>query len=288
MQDAQIRQYVDARSAFERLEHLQANKPVGSMFWCNKSSGQYLVKKNQAGKAFCLGARSLETEAIFEKFTEKKTKNKEALLKTTELVEQHQRVNRALRIGRVPNLVIKILNALNQRKIHYQVIGTYALYAYEYHLGETFSEHVMQTNDIDIFMDVRRKIKLIGDENLLKILQSVDKTFERRDDQLYTAINDQLFEVDILRREPLDGDLHPMRLDEEDLYWQKISCGHAVTGAVPFSEVVVGLNGQMARMPTIAMADFVRIKKKLAKLRGRDVVKKKRDKNQALLLEKFF
>lgn len=57
------------------------------------------------------------------------------------------------------------------------------------------------------------------DASMLGVLQR-DRTFERKEGQNETAINAKGFEVDFLRRQPVDGDPHPFRFspDEGDLW----------------------------------------------------------------------
>lgn len=48
------------------------------------------------------------------------------------------RLNRALRVGRVPNVVVGVLNALESigAQVYFMVVGTHALYAYETAAGD--------------------------------------------------------------------------------------------------------------------------------------------------------
>lgn len=46
---------------------------------------------------------------------------------------------------------------------------------------------------------------------MLGVLKLADRTFERKQGHDQTAINAKGFEVDFLRRQPIDGDPHPFR-----------------------------------------------------------------------------
>lgn len=47
------------------------------------------------------------------------------------------------------------------------------------------------------------------------LLQKIDPTFEARSDQPYMATNSKGFEVDMIRREAMEGDPRPLRMTED-------------------------------------------------------------------------
>ena len=128
------RQYVDARAAFLELERARksAQQFRGGMVWKTVGDKEYLVRTSPTGGQKGLGRRSSETEAMFESFTAKKQTAEERLaaLKTT--VARHERLNRALRVGRMPNIAVAILARIANAGLdeHFRVVGTHSLYAY--------------------------------------------------------------------------------------------------------------------------------------------------------------
>ena len=72
------RQYIDAVSTFEALEEAQeeADHVRGGMYWhagpATAPEAKYLVRTTPAGAETSLGARTPETEAIYERFTKRK------------------------------------------------------------------------------------------------------------------------------------------------------------------------------------------------------------------------
>ena len=142
-------------------------------------------------------------------------------------VAKHERLNRALRVGRMPNIAVAILTRLANTGLdeHFRVVGTHALYAYEAAAGVRFASEITATRDIDLLWDTRKRVtfaqKLAKDSpSMLAALQKVDKSFQIIDEQKYTAINKDGFEVDILRRVARDADPHPVRRsDAEDDFW---------------------------------------------------------------------
>ena len=105
---------------------------------------------------------------------------------------------------------------------YFRVVGTHALYAYEAAAGISFASETTSTRDIDLLWDTRKRVmffqRLAKDSpSMLAALQKVDKSFQILEDQKYTAINQNGFEVDIIRRMAEQDDPHPIRLsDAED------------------------------------------------------------------------
>lgn len=293
LRPAAQRQYIDAVAVFTAHEEASAEAAQvrGGMYW--KNTG-YLIRTSPSGAEKSLGPRSTDTDAIFDRFTRRKAAATERLaaLKTA-LVEQ-ERLNRALRVGRIDPLVTRLLSRLAASALaeHFRVVGTYALYAYEAEAGVMFDADTVATRDIDLLWDVARRLQFATalsrvDTSMLAVLQKVDPTFRVRRSQRYTAVNQDGFEIDILRREPVDGDPHPVRMsdDEDDLWVVQAPNAHLLLDAPAFSAVVVASTGAMARMNTLHPLAFARFKHWMAQLPGRDARKKQRDELQAKAAE---
>lgn len=292
LSESQTRQQLDASSVFTALLEARAEAAVvrGSMIWREIDGRRYLIRTSTAGAQKSLGPESSETQAIAARFFDRKEMAAERLKQLTEQVVVMQRMNRALRVGRVPNVVVDTLNALEKAGIgeHFLVVGTHALYAYESAAGVRIPDGAMATRDVDLFFDTRKGVKLFSslgrlDSSMIALLQKVDKTFRVRHSSKYTAVNAAGFEVDIIRRVARDGDPHPLRMsdDEDDLWAAQVPSGDNILGARPFEEVVVATSGAMARMRTIHPLDFARIKERLSKATDRDPLKARKDALQA-------
>jgi hypothetical protein len=114
------------------------------------------------------------------------------------------------------------------------------------------------------------------------LLRKVDKTFERDPDNHCTAANSKGYQIDLIRRFPppqLEDQEHPLQITpHEDDLWVVLS--------VPrFSQVVVGLNGGMARLTTVHPMAFARIKRQLGRSAQRERHKAPKDLQQAELVE---
>jgi hypothetical protein len=125
---------------------------------------------------------------------------------------------------------------------------------------------------------------------MLAVLQRADKTFQRKESQLETAINDKGFEVDFLRRQPIQQDPHPFRFtdDEEDLWPVQAERAGVLTDSPRFEQVVVSVTGKMAMMRTIAPESFVQFKLWMAEqAKHRDPAKRRRDVLQARIVQEL-
>ena len=85
------------------LRHGQTTGPASN------PEARYLVRTSRTGAERSLGPRSPETQQAFEGFTRRKKENEERMKALQARLEQDRRVNRALRVGRVEPLVVKLL-----------------------------------------------------------------------------------------------------------------------------------------------------------------------------------
>ena len=291
------RQFIDSMSVFAAFRHAEseARKVRGGMYWKQQGDYSYLVKTSPDNRQQRIGARSIETELIYKKFIERKSAAEVRLASLKGALNDAERLNKALRVGRTPGVVVALLQALDDAGLgdHFTVVGTYALYAYESAAGVRIAQSALATQDVDLLWDARRRVQFIAtmaslDTSVLQILQRVDATFKRREDQFSTAINDKGFEVDFLRRMPEDDDPHLFRLsvDEDDLWPVQAKRADVLTGAQRFEHIVVSTTGRMALMRTIAPAAFVEFKNWMAKIAtDRSALKRRRDASQAAIVQ---
>jgi hypothetical protein len=291
-----MRQYIDAVAAFEAWEEAlkEAEQVRGGMYWHKGSGAGYLVRTSPAGSEKSLGPRSAQTEALYEAFQRRKERAQVRLTGLKAAVAKHKRMNRALRVGRVAPLIVQILRRLSEARLgeHFRVVGTHALYAYESVAGVAFDNEAVATRDIDLLWDVRRRMAFATalsrvDSSMLGVLRKVDTTFKVRNAQKYTAVNQDGFEVDIIRRLKQEDDPHPIRLsDDEDDFWAaQAPRAQELLDAPGFSAVIVATDGDMARMNTLDPIAFARFKRWMSELQDRDPLKRRRDALQAQLVE---
>ncbi|MFM9425914.1 hypothetical protein RCH10_002354 [Variovorax sp. GrIS 2.14] len=300
------RQYIDAVAVFEALDDAlaEAAQVRGGMYWhagtASSPESRYLVRTTPAGAEKSLGPDTPETQAIYNKFTRRKQASAERLSSLKAALDQQQRMNRALRVGRVDPLVVALLNRLASTQLseHFRVVGTHALYAYEAAAGVRLDADALATRDIDLLWDTRKRIVFSTqlarvDSSMLGVLKKVDPTFRMRQSQKYTAVNKDGFEVDIIRREQTDDDPHPIKLsDEDDDFWvAQAHRANVLLDSPGFSAVIVATNGTMARMNTVHPATLMAFKRWMAGQADRDALKRRRDVLQAdavqVLLEQY-
>lgn len=301
LSDNAARQVIDSSTIFDEFMRVQAAaRPYsGGMYWKRQGDYEYLVKTAPNNRQTRLGARSPEAEKIYTDFTSRKSELEARLASLREQLADAQRLNKALRAGRVPNTVVSVLQAIEAAGLgeHFTVVGTHALYAYEAAAGVRIVQGALATQDVDLLWDARKKVQFVSDmarldSSMLQVLQQADKSFVRKkvhkEVQNETAINDKGFEVDFLRRQPVDGDPHPFRLsgDEDDLWPVQAARASVLTCAPRFEHIVISATGRMVLMRTIAPETFVEFKRWMAeKAVYREEPKRRRDLRQAAIVQ---
>lgn len=293
------RQFIDAQAVFSAWEEARksAAEVRGGMYWKRQGESEYLIRTSPRNAQKSLGPRSAETTRIYEKFAARKGQAERRLSDLADELARHQRMNRALFVGRAPRLLVDILNRLDMAGIaeHFTVIGTHALYAYEAAAGVRFGQtEALATRDIDLLWDTRKRLSFVAHmetigSSLLGLLRKVDATFEIRPDQRHTTVNSKGFEVDIIRREAIDGESHPLRLtdDADELFAVQAKKADLLLSGPRFSSMIVAASGQMARMNTVSPVTFAKFKRWMAAQPDREPLKRQRDILQAELVEEL-
>jgi len=294
--EAAARQLIDSMTIFNECVRVrgEARSYAGGMYWKRQGKYEYLVK-TAGRRQQILGRRDPTSEAMYAQFSQRKAALQARLEPLEQELEKAQRLNKAVRAGRVPSLAVSVLQALEDADIgkHFVVVGTYALYAYEAAAGVRVVPEALATQDVDLLGDARKRVQFIADLNklgtsVLKILQRVDASFERKQTQGETAINDRGFEVDFIRRVPEGDDPHPFRFssDEADLWPIQANRASVLTSAPRFEQVVVSVTGRMALMRTIAPGSFVQFKRWMGReVPDREPIKRQRDLRQAAIVD---
>lgn len=295
--DNAARQFIDSTTVFEEYTRVQALAAgyIGGMYWKRQGEHVYLTKTLPGRVQQRLGPRSAETEAIYDAFNERKKALEQRLRTLRHQLESSERLNKALRVGRVPATVVSLLQALEIAGLrdHFVVVGTHALYAYEAAAGVRVMQAAIATEDVDLLWDARKRIQFAHtmerqNVSMIEILRRVDPTFERLDDDLATAINAMGFKVEFLRRSAEADDEHPLRLSakKNDLYAVQANRANVLTNAPAFEHTVVSSTGRMATMRTIDPQVFVEFKQWMGtEAQDRPPSKRRRDLLQAALVQ---
>ncbi|HVZ46887.1 MAG TPA: GSU2403 family nucleotidyltransferase fold protein [Ramlibacter sp.] len=295
--DSAARQLIDSATVFDEYRRVrgQARTYSGGMYWKRQGEYEYLVKTHADGRQRRVGARSTETEATHSEFTRRKLEVEARLRSLRSALAESERLNKALKVGRVPAAVLGVLQAIEDAGLgeHFVVVGTHALYAFETAAGVRIVQGALATQDVDLLWDARKRVRFITDlgkldVSMLQVLQRADRTFRRKEGQNETAINARGFEVDFLRRQPEADNPHPFRFsdDEDDLWPVQAVRAFVLTTARRFDHVVVSATGRMALMRTIAPAAFVEFKRWMAaEAPKREAMKRRRDLRQADIVQ---
>jgi len=297
LSDNAARQAIDSTTIFNEFicVKAQAQRYTGGMYWKRQGEYEYLVKTQLDNSQRRVGPRTPDTEKIYTEFIAKKGAIESRLQSLRQALNDAERLNKALKVGRVPSVVVSLLQTLEEAGLgpHFTLVGTHALYAYEAAAGVRIVQGALATQDVDLLWDARKRVRFIThldqlEMSMLRVLQRADATFVRKEGQLETAINAKGFEVDFLRRQPEGDDPHPFRFsdDEDDLWPVQAVRASVLTNAPRFDQVVISATGRMALMHTIAPQTFIEFKRwMVARVPQRLESKRRRDQRQADIVQ---
>jgi hypothetical protein len=139
----------------------RAKSYASGMRWKRIRGVEYLFReRDRRGNGKLLGRRSPDTEAQLANFSEAKAAAAERLAAIKLQLDEQARLNKALRLGRVPRVVGRILRALDAAGLNsaFTVLGTQALYAYEAVAGVQLLLELLASGDVDLLYDARCKL----------------------------------------------------------------------------------------------------------------------------------
>ena len=100
---------------------------------------------------------------VYERFMQRKREVGERLKTLREKAEEYRRMNKALRVGRTPDVLIDVLNMMMRYGVseHFLVVGTHALFAYETAAGVSIPSDVMAPQDVALLFDTAKRAAFI-------------------------------------------------------------------------------------------------------------------------------
>lgn len=261
------------------------------MRWIHVNDKDYLLRLTSAsGNSKSLGPRSPETEAIYEQFQNGKDLAAEKHQHLKIKLESQRKLNRAVRLGRLPSIIGEILIRLDQAQAlsELRVVGTHAIFAYESMAAVELKMELLASGDIDLLFDVRKQISLIAKkldgEGLLGLLKKVDKTFEVSSHERFRAINKDGFMVDLIGQDKGMFTPKPEPMTEGDLEVMEVPNLEWLANAPRVEQVVIAANGSPVLMPAPDPRAFMIHKAWLSQQIHREPVKKQRDLHQAAMV----
>jgi len=184
---------------------------AGSMGWRISKGREYLVRQvaeNGLRRMRSLGPRSTETERVLQEFQDNKKTAQADLKKQSDRLAEMARLNRALRLGRVPMASANVARVLDRHGLlgrNVLIVGTNAIFAYEAAAGVFVDTSMLATGDLDILFDARVRLRLRSDAEppaLMSVLKTADASFERVADRSFRAVNSDGFYVDLIKAPP--------------------------------------------------------------------------------------
>lgn len=261
------------------------------MKWGRVAGGEYLVRLRDArGNGKSLGPRSPETERIYAAFTTGKQRADERFAALSAALKQQTRLNKAVRLGRLPTLIGRILHTLDLARAdhHFTVIGTHALYAYETMAAVQFSMDLLASGDVDLLYDHRKPLALTAEkldgQGLLGLLRKVDPSFELVATHPFRAVNQERFMVDLVI--PPEGmqTNRAVRFAEEDLVAVEVPSLQWLLNSPSVEATVIAADGKPVLMRSPDPRAFAIHKAWLSSQPDREPAKKGRDLSQARLV----
>ena len=277
-----------------RIALRHAKTYVYGMRWKRVRGTEYLFKdKDRHGNGKSLGRRTPETEALLLTFASGRAAAQERLGMITAHLGEQARLNKALRLNRIPRVVARVLRELDEAGLHenFTVIGTQALYAYESAGGAHFLLELLASGDVDLLYDTRKKITLVSEkldgEGLLGLLKKADKTFECIRENGYRAANAGQFMVDLVTAPRGMHVAGKVTLGAFDLVAAEVPGLQWLLNAPKVDTVAIDEDGWPVPIKAPDPRAFALHKAWLCGLNTRDPVKKPRDLAQARAVAKL-
>jgi hypothetical protein len=296
--DNAARQVIDSEIIWSEflLAKASAKPYFGGMYWKKEGSYEYLVRTFPGNRRERMGPRSTELELLFQNFHSQKETTKNRLATLSEALDEAQRLNKALRAGRVPDGVVRLLNGFRELGIAERivVVGTHALFAYESAAGVRIVPDATLARDVNPMGDATRLVTFLVDndlqpEFLLSALQEVDGSYRVRGEGSANEciVNSKGFGVNFLhslaesnpvQRSPLaniPGAGGPL-------------VDHANNESLdPVLLTVISSTGKMATMRVLPPAKYVDFCMVTAKRESRALEERSRDLAQAEVIQKM-
>jgi len=264
------------------------------MRWKTVRNTEYLFRdRDRNGNGKSLGPRSAETEALLAAFSAGRDVAKERLRLITEKIEEQARLNKALRLNRVPRVVARVLRELDRAGLHdgFTVIGTQALHAYEAAAGSHFLLELLASGDVDLLYDSRQKMTVVSEKldgnELLGLLKKADKTFECVRENGYRAANAGQFMVDLVIAPRGMQVTENVTFSESDLVATEVPGLQWLLNSPKLDEVAIDEDGWPVPIRAPDPRAFALHKAWLSGLPTREPIKKPRDLAQAQAVAKL-
>lgn len=261
----------------------------GTMRWKTIKGRPYLYRR-VGRKDTSLGPRSAETEAAKVAFDTGQASARAIVDAARRRLEEMAPVNRALGLGRVPQIAARILRKLDDERLlggAVSIVGTNALYCYEAMAGGHFTSDLTATADIDLLFDSRARLQIVSEDfpvsGLVGLIQSLDHSFQKLPNG-FRMVNRDNYLVDLIAPMPKHV-VHapPPRLSDgpDDLVAAEILGLQWLVNGPKVSAVAVDARGLPVPMACIDPRHYALHKLWLSEREDRAAVQRQRDRAQA-------
>lgn len=264
-----------------RQEHREFR---GGLHWKTVAASEYLIKTlDRMGHQRSLGPRSAKTEDLFRQFTEKKSQLSGELKSLQQELGRRAKFCVAAGINRVPNIaadIVRLLDSSGLLGTHLLILGSHAIYAYEFAAGVQLKAGLLQTNDLDTLLDRKAELEIAGavrTAGLLGLLQKVDKSFKLARQRSFRAVNAKGFMVDLVRAAFPDRAAVASLGRRADLIAEPLQGVEWLAEAPRMTQIVIAENGYPVRFIVPDPRVFALHKIWLSLQPTRDPMKRKRD-----------
>lgn len=274
----------------------------GSMSFVARNGAEYLLRdyydpKSGIRRQKSLGRRDAATERTFQAFTQGKAESADRRRLAMQTLQRQAAVNRALRLGRVPEIGARIARELDETGLlghGIKIVGTNALFAYEAVAGVHLASELTTTEDMDMLFDARARIRLALEEDveertLLGLLRKVDKSFVRTS-RTFQAANAEGYLVDLIKPErnpPWAMEANSISGVRTDLEASPIGGLTWHESAPPFEALAIDARGFPLRLIVPDPRAFAVHKLWLSEQPNRNPAKRRRDRQQAETVAKI-
>ncbi len=264
-----------------RQEHQEFR---GGLHWKTVAAKEYLIKSlDRMGHQQSLGPRSPKTEDLFRHFRGKKSELTGQLKSLQEELSRRAKFCVAAGVNRVPRIAADIVRLLDSNGLlgtHLLILGSHAIYAYEFAAGVQLKGGLLQTDDLDTLLDSKAELELAGavrTAGLLGLIQRVDKTFKLARQRSFRAVNAKGFMVDLIRAPFSDRTGATSLGGRDDLIAEPLQGLEWLAEAPRMTQVVIAENGYPVRFIVPDARVFALHKIWLSLQPTRDPMKRKRD-----------
>lgn len=292
----QRKYYIDSTQVFESWREA-VHRLLGyrhGMVWKKSGDYEYLFRlSGSTGYGKSLGRRSPETEKILADFRAARQEARERVDLLRKRLNAFAKTNKAFRVGRVPEVVGKILRSLDQLGLLGQditVLGTHCLFAYEAVAGVQIDPELTASGDADLMVDTRKSLSLVVAprfkhiDGLMGLLKRIDRSFHPLRPNSFRAVNSSEFMVDLLVPASTLQTRQALKMGEDDLTAMEIQGLQWLINAPKFEAIAIDQSGWPLRMVVPDPRAFAAHKLWVAEQPDRSRLKSPRDRDQARLV----